>query len=658
MRSAISRLMATAAIRAPQDQAGTDPVVAAYEVAIEILGQPSFSPATAFRALDRLRRRVDASQAAVWIVTEVTATCVLQAGGGVPKMTASTVDLADREIVIERLRRHGTLRCRAGEISGVEELVPEGVGSFVAAAGPSPDSSFTVLVLGWDAPQPPYGDATSDAHFRTVAGLLHRILTDRAGNRQTQPDAILGSLADRIAVVDPDGTIRAANAAWTAFARLQDDEFARSIAVGANYFVACQRAVAGGFPDLASVRQGVEAVARGERSFFHTAYSWDSLGEEQWYVVTATPLRGQPAGAVVAHSVVTPEIVRALVRKFGERLFRRLVDTIPLPISIVTPEGRFAYGNQRWIELAAENRGNGAESRSWIDAFHPDDRTHATAAFRGAVARRENFDLEVRVQASDGTYRWMACLGAPHFALNGQVEGYVVVSCDISAKRRAEWSLSEVASKLLAAQEDERRRIGRELHDDLGQQAALLAAKLETLARNSRLSRNSLRAGVVEAEENLQDLAVAIHSLSHELHPAKLKLLGLVTTLEALARDVSKESNVRVGFRSQDIPSDIPEPIALCVFRVTQEALQNAVKHSGAHRIELQLTGTPSQLRLLVTDSGRGFDPLKIQANGIGLLTMRERVELNGGKLRIDTTHPHGTTIEAVLPLDEPGRAV
>jgi PAS domain S-box-containing protein len=592
----------------------------------------------------------------VWLVTETKATCLLHASGAGPRAGAVIVDLSDRAIVIERLRHQGVLRCRAGDISGVEPLVPEGLRSFVVATGPSPDASFAVLVMGWDTPEPPW-DETAVSHLRIAAGLLHRALANQQGERLALPDAIVGSLADSIVAVGPDGTIIAVNAAWTACYQLHRDALAERTGAGANYFDIC-RASSHGSPDVESMLRGVQAVVHGDAPFFQTAYPYHGPGGEQWYVVTATPLQGQSGGAVVAHSVVTPENVKLLARRIGERMFHRLTDAIPVPIWIVAPDGRLVHGNQRWIELADAHHGRAAGSRTWMAGFHPDDRRAARAAFRAAVARGETFNLELRVQAGDGTYRWSACIGAPHVAVDGQLEGYVVFCCDISAKRQAEWAFTEVSSKLVAAQEAERSRIGRELHDDLGQQAALLAVKLETLARDARLSRTRLRAGVVEAEENLQELAVAIHSLSHELHPAKLKLLGLARTLEALARDASQEGSVEIRFTAHDVPPDIPELTALCVFRVAQEALQNAVKHSGAHHISVELTAAASQLTLLVTDTGRGFDPLNSESTGIGLLTMRERVEMSGGRLRIDTTHASGTTIEVTLPLGQSDRVM
>jgi signal transduction histidine kinase len=227
------------------------------------------------------------------------------------------------------------------------------------------------------------------------------------------------------------------------------------------------------------------------------------------------------------------------------------------------------------------------------------------------------------------------------------VVAHTIFDRDVSTPRIANSAFRDVASRLVAAQENERIRIGRELHDDLGQQAALLAVKLDELSGNPRISAAKLRAGVADAERLLHELAISIHELSHQLHPAKLRLLGLVATIEALCRD----SGARVSFSATNVPADVPEQTALCVFRVTQEALQNAVRHSGAQDIHVQLGFSGTHLTLRVTDTGSGFNPAASDRVGIGLVTMHERVELSGGSLKIVAARSTGTTVEATIPL-------
>ena len=228
----------------------------------------------------------------------------------------------------------------------------------------------------------------------------------------------------------------------------------------------------------------------------------------------------------------------------------------------------------------------------------------------------------------------------------GQVDGYVGTCHNVTETRRAQALLREVTRKLVAAQEGERARIARELHDDLGQQVALLVSHLETIT-----SDRHLRQELDHARESLHAIATALTSLSHQLHPGKVKLIGLSNSLEGLCRDFSGEHGIHVSLLTKEVPRDLAEDCGVALYRVAQEAVRNAVKHSGATGIAVELTAALGQLTLRVSDDGKGFDPLTSQGSGLGLLTMRERVELAGGVLTVEPVNPRGTTINVVVPM-------
>ena len=212
-------------------------------------------------------------------------------------------------------------------------------------------------------------------------------------------------------------------------------------------------------------------------------------------------------------------------------------------------------------------------------------------------------------------------------------------------------ALLALRAEFVLAQESERSRLARELHDDLGQQVAVLLMKVDMATRERQTSPAQLLLTLSETGEGLRRLASAIHDLSHELYPGRLRLLGLEQTLGALCREVSVAGQVQVRFHSDAVPSEISEVAALSIVRVAQESLRNAVKHSEARAIDVWLTAKPSQLTLRVTDDGTGFDDTSLQPTGIGLQTMRERVELLGGRLVVTTAAGCGTAIEATVPL-------
>ena len=150
----------------------------------------------------------------------------------------------------------------------------------------------------------------------------------------------------------------------------------------------------------------------------------------------------------------------------------------------------------------------------------------------------------------------------------------------------------------------------------------------------------------------LVDLGKDIQALSHRLHSSKLEYLGLVTAAKSFCRELSEQRNVRIEFKHSDIPSAVPMEISLCLFRVLQEALQNAVRHSGGQDFAVEVRGTQDGIRLIVSDSGIGFDwQDAINRRGLGLISMRERLRLVNGELSIESQPGRGTTVLARVPL-------
>jgi signal transduction histidine kinase len=226
---------------------------------------------------------------------------------------------------------------------------------------------------------------------------------------------------------------------------------------------------------------------------------------------------------------------------------------------------------------------------------------------------------------------------------------------DLTARRRAEDGLRSsreelqlLTGRLLEAQEAERRRIARELHDDINQDLALLAVELDVLARTPPDSRTGER--VRELSARVKELSSAVHDLSHQLHPAKLEHLGLVAAVWGLCREVTQHHDLDVKFTHFDVPA-VRQATSLCLYRVAQEALRNVVKHGGTDRVTVELSGTADGLRLRVSDAGTGFDPGSAQGGGgLGLVSMRERLNLIGGEITIDSRPGGGTRIEARVP--------
>jgi len=211
-------------------------------------------------------------------------------------------------------------------------------------------------------------------------------------------------------------------------------------------------------------------------------------------------------------------------------------------------------------------------------------------------------------------------------------------------QKRAENALSSVNRKLIAAQEQERTRIGRELHDDIGQRLAMLSVKLAGFAINSGESETD-RAQAIELQKMASGIAQDVQMLSHELHSAKVAILGAAASMRSFCNEFAGQQGIEIAFDSDELP-ELSSDISLCLYRVLQEALHNAAKHSGAGRIDVELTDNNALLRMKITDGGKGFDPVRA-SKGLGLASMRERVRMIGGELAIVSAPGRGTTLVA-----------
>jgi signal transduction histidine kinase len=227
----------------------------------------------------------------------------------------------------------------------------------------------------------------------------------------------------------------------------------------------------------------------------------------------------------------------------------------------------------------------------------------------------------------------------------------VVAFIDITERKLAEEAQASLSGRLIEAQEQERTRIGRELHDDIGQRLALLAIELHQLHENS-LILPEVRSRMGELQKQVSEIAADIQSLSHELHSAKLQYLGIAAAMRGFCREFGEQQKVEIDFQTYDLPGPLSADISLCLFRVLQEALHNSAKHSGVRHFEVRLWGTSDEIHLTVRDSGAGFDrEAAKESKGIGLISMEERLKLVKGTLSIESHPRSGTTVHARVPL-------
>ena len=281
---------------------------------------------------------------------------------------------------------------------------------------------------------------------------------------------------------------------------------------------------------------------------------------------------------------------------------------------------------------------------------HPDDREKVLAADAALSPAKPNLRVSHRMAGPDGREIWVEKTGRAEFNEQGKMLRIVGMVADVTERKLAEAAFADVSRRLIEAQEQERNRIARELHDDIGQRLALLAVELEQLHRApSDLPEVRRRMG--ELQKQASEIATDVQSLSHELHSSRLQYLSPVAAMRGLCQELGEQAKVKVDFKSQDLPSPLLPDISLCLFRVLQEALRNAVKHSGARHVEVGLWGTSDEIHLAVSDRGIGFDSEAVkERRGLGLVSMEERLKLLKGTISIESQPNRGTTIHARVP--------
>ena len=335
----------------------------------------------------------------------------------------------------------------------------------------------------------------------------------------------------------------------------------------------------------------------------------------------------------------------------SEQRFRLVANTAPVLIWMSGPDKQCNYFNQSWLDFTGRTPeaelGNG-----WLEGVHPEDLKNCLDVYTRAFDLRESFKMQYRLRRHDGEYRWLLDIGVPRLNPDGLFAGYIGSCLDVTDGKLAEEALSGVGRRLIEAHEEERTWLARELHDDINQRIALLAVQLEQWAQHPACSGVEVPDHIRPVLEQLSDLGMDIQALSHRLHSSKLEYLGIAVAANGFCKELSEQQKVEIDFSHAGIPRSLPKEISLCLFRVLQEALQNAVKHSGERHFRVELYGTSREIQLSVHDLGVGFDQQVATGHrGLGLVSMRERLQLVGGEFSINSKPGSGTTIRARVPL-------
>jgi len=306
--------------------------------------------------------------------------------------------------------------------------------------------------------------------------------------------------------------------------------------------------------------------------------------------------------------------------------------------------------SERWHEIFEFEQAETIRFDDHLQKIHPQDRSKVKAALQAAEDGGGAYDTEYRIMLNNGDIRWIGSQGKIEI-VDGRPVRLRGASVDITKRKLAEEEAHDMSRKLMNAQEKERARLARELHDDLSQSLALLSIQLQVLA-NGNGDEDSLKEEIGKLTDQIQRLSSDVHRISHELHPAKLNQLGLESALRGFCRETAATHGLKIDFEAVDLPRSLPNDISLCLYRIAQESLQNIFKHSGASNASLNIAVVDGEIRLTVSDNGGGFDTEAVKTKeSLGLVSMSERVRAVQGTMSVDSTIGAGTQIIVHVPI-------
>ena len=373
-------------------------------------------------------------------------------------------------------------------------------------------------------------------------------------------------------------------------------------------------------------------------------------GEKRWIDFSAalTKFNGKPA---ILASALDITAARRAERELKEHAMYMdaLILNVPLGIVIKDEQQRVRFCNPAFehmfqysqAEIQGRNLDDLIAPHDWHDAKQLSDAVHDGGVVHTTARRRRK----------DGTFIDVELYGVKVFSGNSFLGAFAIYQ-DISERRKSEEKLIALRNRLARAQEEERARIARDLHDDTGQRLALLSIDLEQLKQVSTQLKSSLTEQLEALVKAASEITSDVHNVSRRLHPSQVELLGLSAALSNFCKEFAARNGMEIAFVNSCPRLKPPQDAALCLFRVAQEAVRNVQKHSGTERALVQLDEVAGSMRLRVSDQGTGFAADSADfVQGLGLLSMQERLHSLGGELFVHSRPGGGTCIEACIPL-------
>lgn len=397
------------------------------------------------------------------------------------------------------------------------------------------------------------------------------------------------------------------------------------------------------------IKPKLDECFQGQVVKYERKFSYPNVGERD-LMLSYFPIegvKGVDRAACILHDITDRKRAEEALRESEERLRlavqagRMFAYSWDADTDVIERSGE----STDILGVSNENAGTGAAVFAMV---HADDREKLQAALANLTVEHPTLKISYRIMRPDGVVIWVERNSRGYFDSHGKLKRVVGMVADITERKRAKDALAEMTRRLIAAQEQERARIARELHDDVNQRIAMLSVELEQLQQSPA----ELQSRVHEFRKELRQISDDVQALSHDLHSSKLEYLGVIPGMKSWCREVAERHKIEVAFRT-DSPGNLPHEVGLPLFRVLQEAVNNSIKHSGVKQVEVQLWEDSGEIHLSVRDSGKGFDvETAMRGKGLGLTSMQERVRLLNGTIHIQSRPMGGTNIYVRIPLD------
>jgi PAS domain S-box-containing protein len=343
--------------------------------------------------------------------------------------------------------------------------------------------------------------------------------------------------------------------------------------------------------------------------------------------------------------------------KQAEDRIRLIIDTIPTMVWTLQPDGAVDFVNQRWMDYTGISLEE--EMAEPTRPVHPEDLPSVVKKWLADMAAGKPSEDEMRLRRADGEYRWFLVRTVPLRDKQGNLVKWFGLSIEIEDRKRAEEELRRLSGQLLRLQDEERRRIARDLHDSTGQNLVALATSLARLQASIPTTNRKSRKLLSESQSLADQCIREVRTLSYLLHPPMLEEAGLEDAIRHFVEGFTKRSGIRVEVEMSPQFGRLDREAELTLFRVVQESLTNVRRHSGSLRAEIRIDRGAKKVTLQVSDRGSGISGIPLRRDGdspfrigVGIASMQERVKLIGGRLDIESSGS-GTTVRVTIPVNE-----